>query len=204
MKLAALLSAVITAALLAATTLRSSPVALGALAIACGVVWIIILLTRTGREILNVVLAIEAGIAIASVLYGGSVYVMGVTIVLAIMAWDFALTEASISSFPAKMRRAFAVRHITQMTIIPAVALSLMIIPLQLRISIGFRSSLGLGLGGFVLLSLLLWMLRGPSEHERREHHGLAKTLSVLGEAMGKEKTGSHDDRPSDRSNPTS
>jgi len=191
-----LVSAIVTTLILALAGFFTSMIPLGCAAIVLGAAWLLILWKSAKRTELSVLLGVETGIAVLSVFYGGSVYLAGTAIVLAIVSWDIALTEMSIASFPAKITKGFAIRHAIRMGIIGVIGLVLLVIPLQIHIHLGFRAALGLGLGSFLLLAVLVGLVNKHNTRKTRRHLAIVDRLSILKDAM-KKKTDGRSDRPS-------
>jgi len=179
-------SAMVTTVVLALTGFRGGSIALACAAIVIGAVWLLILWKSAKRTELTILLAMEAAIAVLNVLYGAPYYLAGVAIVLAIMSWDFALTETSIASFPAKMTKGFIVHHVIRMGIIAVIGLLLLVIPLQIHIHIGFRTALGLGLGAFMLFAILLKLISRHSTPRVRRYQAVVDRLALLRDAVKK------------------
>ena len=186
MKRVAFVSAIIATVILALPGFCVGSIALGCAAIVTGAVWLLILWKSVKRTELTILLGAETAIAVLNVLYGASVYLAGIAIVLAIMSWDFALTETSIASFPAKMTKGFTIRHVIRMGIIAVIGLALLVIPLQIHIHIGFRTALGLGLGAFMLLAILLKLIDTHSTRSARRYQVVTDKLAILQDAMKK------------------
>jgi len=196
MKQIAFVSATITTVVLALAGFLVGSITLGCAAIVIGAAWLLILWKSAERTELSVLLGVETGIAVLNVFYGGSVYLAGTAIALAIVSWDIALTETSIASFPAKITKGFVIHHAIRMGIIGAIGLVLLVVPLQIHIHLGFRAALGLGLGSFMLLAILVELVHSRSTRRTRRHLAIVDRLSILRDAM-KKKTGDHSDRPS-------
>lgn len=186
MKRVAFVSAIVTTVVLALTGFRGGSIALGCAAIVIGAVWLLLLWKRAKPTELTILLAMETAIAVLNVLYGASVYLAGIAIVLAIMSWDFALTETAIASFPAEMTKGFTVRHIIRMGIIAVISFVLLVIPLQIHIHLGFRTALGLGLGTFMLLAILLELMNRHNTPRASRHRAVVDRLALLRDAVKK------------------
>ncbi|MEA3238348.1 MAG: hypothetical protein U9Q94_00970 [Candidatus Bipolaricaulota bacterium] len=186
MKRVAFVSAIIATVILALPGFCVGSIVLGCAAIAIGAMWLLILWKSVKRTELTILLGAETAIAVVNILYGASVYLAGIAIVLAVMSWDFALTETSIASFPAKMTKGFTIRHVIRMGIIAVIGLALLVIPLQIHIQIGFRTALGLGLGTFMLLAVLLKLIDTHSTRSARRYQIVIDGLAILREAMKK------------------
>ena len=126
MKRVAFVSAITTTGILALAGFRVGSIALGCAAIVIGAVWLLILWKSVKRTELTILLGAETAIAVLGVLYGASVYLAGIAIVLAIMSWDFALTETAIASFPAEMTKRFIIRHVIRIGIIAVIGFALL------------------------------------------------------------------------------
>ena len=186
MKRVAFVSAIIATGILALSGFRAGSIALGCTAIVIGVVWLLILWKSVKRTELTILLGAETAIAILGVLYGASVYLAGIAIVLAIMSWDFALTETAIASFPAELTREFTIRHVIRIGIIAGIGLLLLVIPLQIHIHLGFRTALGLVLGAFMLFAILLKLMNRHNKRRVERHQSVVDRLAMLRDAMKK------------------
>ena len=186
MKRVAFVSAITTTGILALAGFRVGSIALGCAAIVIGAVWLLILRKSVKRTELTILLGAETAIAVLGVLYGASVYLAGIAIVLAIMSWDFALTETAVASFPAKMTKRFIIRHVIWIGIIAVIGFALLVIPLQIHIHLGFRTALGLGLGAFMLFAILLKLMNRHNKRGVERHHSVVDRLAMLRDALKK------------------
>jgi len=186
MKRVAFVSAIIATVILALAGFRVGSIALGCAAIVIGAVWLLILWKSVKRTELTILLGAETAIAVLGVLYGASVYLAGIAIVLAIMSWDFALTETAIASFPAEMTKRFIIRHVIRIGIIAVIGFALLVIPLQIHIHLGFRTALGLGLGAFMLFAILLKLMNRHNKRRVERHQSVVDRLAMLRDALKK------------------
>jgi len=186
MKRVAFVSAIIATGILALAGFCVGSIALGCAAIVIGAVWLLILRKSVKRTELTILLGAETAIAVLGVLYGASVYLAGIAIVLAIMSWDFALTETAVASFPAKMTKRFIIRHVIWIGIIAVIGFALLVIPLQIHIHLGFRTALGLGLGAFMLFAILLKLMNRHNKRGVERHHSVVDRLAMLRDALKK------------------
>lgn len=186
MKRVAFVSAITTTGILALAGFRVGSIALGCAAIVIGAVWLLILWKSVKRTELTILLGAETAIAVLGVLYGASVYLAGIAIVLAIMSWDFALTETAIASFPAEMTKRFIIRHVIRIGIIAVIGFALLVIPLQIHIHLGFRTALGLGLGAFMLFAILLKLMNRHNKRRVERHQSVVDRLAMLRDALKK------------------
>ena len=196
MRRLAFASAMVTTAILALACFLTGISPLGYATIVLGAVWLLILWKSEKRTELSALLGMETVVAVVSILYGASVYLAGIAIVLAIVSWDFALTEASIVPFSATMTKQFAVRHAIRMGTIAAISIAFLAIAPQIHIHLGFRTALGLGLGAFMLLAILLKLVNRRGRRKTGRRSGSIDRLLSLKDAM-KEETDDRSDRPS-------
>jgi len=187
MKRVAFVSAIIATGILALSGFRAGSIALGCAAIVIGAVWLLILWKSVKqRTELTILLGVETAIAVLGVLYGAPVYLAGIAIVLAIMSWDFALTETATASFPAEMTKRFIIRHVIRIGIIAVIGLVLLVVPLQIHIHLGFRTALGLGLGAFMLFAILLQLMNRHNKRRVGRHQSVVDRLAMLRDALKK------------------
>ncbi|GEM_PF-1304735 len=186
MKRVTFVSAIIATVILALSGFCVGSIALGCAAIVIGAVWLLILWKSVKRTDLTILLCAETAIAVLNILYGASIYLAGIAIVVAIMSWDFALTETAIASFPAEMTKRFTIRHVIRIGIIAVIGLLLLVIPLQIHIQIGFRTALGLGLGSFMLFAMLLKLMNRRNKGRVGHHRAVVDRLAMLRDAMKK------------------
>ncbi|MCD6495070.1 hypothetical protein J7K60_03345 [Candidatus Bipolaricaulota bacterium] len=197
MRKMAFITAVLSFSLLSLLGFRTGSVALGSAAAVIGALWCMLLFVDTDRKQLSVLLGLTTTIAILEVLYGASIYLVGLVIVLSNTAWEFAFTEAAIASFSAEMTRNFALRHAINMLGLASTGFALLVIPLQVHISLGFGTALGLGLGLFLLFSALLTLMKTRSRRKTEESPFVKEDgVALLRNAM-KKGTGDRSDRPS-------
>ncbi len=149
----------ITAALIAFTSFKAEVTPLAIAAIACGVAWSVLVASQSTLVSLSILLALQTAIAVINLFYGAPVYLIGLAIVLLIMSWDWALTKREIAGVSSENEKHFCIHHCVQTVIILGLAFGLLVIPLEIQISIGFRSALGLSMGAFMLIALLLKLL---------------------------------------------
>jgi len=183
MRLMTVISAIITTTLIAVPALVGGFVVWGGAAIACGVLWLLILAGASKRKELALLLALQTAIATANIMYGSSVRLAAAGIIFGIIAWDMALHDQETAAFPAEMRRRFAVEHAVQILAISAISLLLVLGSLNVHVKLGYSVALGLSLGTFMLIALLLRLLsprRRTSRQKRRE------AISALREVLKK------------------
>ncbi|HHE51856.1 MAG TPA: hypothetical protein ENL30_02190 [Candidatus Acetothermia bacterium] len=181
MKVMTAISALITTALIAIPALAGGLVVWGGAAIACGALWLLILAGASKRNGLALLLALQTGIAAANIMYGSSIHLAAAGIIFGIIAWDMALHDQETAAFPPAMRRRFAVGHAAQILAISAISMLLVLGSLKLNVKLGYSAALGLSLGAFMLIALLLRLL-SPSRRTSRRRRGEA--ISTLREVL--------------------
>jgi len=170
MKTATFVCAAITCALLVGSGFSLGSIPLGGAAIIVAMIWTFTLWSDALKGVLSFLLVVETVLAVINVLYGTSVYLGGAVIVLALVSWELALAIGPLAPFSKDKVRPHAFRHVTQMLILAIGGYAFLVIPLQVRLQVGFRIALGLGLAAFLLFALLLRPLahRGSQPRKRR------------------------------------
>ena len=199
MKKVAIVTMILSFGLLAITGFRAGSLALGSAAAAAGALWLTILLSDTDRKHLSPLLGLTTAIASLDILYGASIYLAGGVIVLSILAWEFAFTEQAVSAFPSGMTRSFVAGHVAQMLGFAIVGFTLFVVPLQVHVGLGYKTALGLGLGSFLLFSVLLSPMRKRAKKEENQPFVKENGIFLLRDGVKKmkKKTGDRKDRPS-------
>lgn len=149
----------ISAGLTAFTSFKAEVIPLAIVAIACAVAWSGLLASRATPASLSIILALHTAVAAVNLPYGASIYLIGLAIVLSIMSWDWALTEITMVRVSSVDTKRFWIHHCLQTFMISGLGFGLLIIPVQIKISIGFHVALGLSMGAFMLIALLFKLL---------------------------------------------